>query len=68
MRIIQESYTLLKVDCVRFRTLDQNSQFAKNILKDKEITDSIYQNIKNVYVVKLKKTVTMFKNNFLTIN
>ncbi len=34
LRIIQEPDTLLKVDCVRFDTLDGNSQFAKNILKD----------------------------------
>lgn len=37
LAIIEEADTLLKVDCVRFDTLDNNELLKKNILKDKII-------------------------------
>ncbi len=55
--------------------LIDNEEIWLNMLSDrnatshaynKEIADSIYQNIKNVYLAELQKTVAMLKNNFST--
>lgn len=35
--IINTADTLLKIDCVRFDTLDQKGAFAQNILRDKKV-------------------------------
>lgn len=41
--------------------------FSGSHAYNQEVADSIYQNIKNVYLAELQKTVTMLKNNFSTI-
>jgi len=44
VEIIDEADTLLKIDCIRFDTLSENSKFKENILKYKKV---IYGKSKN---------------------